>query len=164
MEIFSAILIIALIAAVAFVVLRRQPRGVPGVARERAAPLGRRDRGVRRADPMAAAVADHAQATDPADVVAAEQRLRAEARNVAAGMQGSAAAAGPGYAGTSGYYGPASAAASSDPNLDSDFDRQTGQRVDGFEDPAADPRLADSRYDGRLAVDWVDPREDDRLR
>lgn len=165
MEILVAILIIALIAAVAFIALRRQPRGVPGVGRRRAAPLGRRDRGVRPADPMAAAVADHARATDPAEVVAAEQRLRAEARNIAAGMQGAAAAA-PAYAATTsnGYYAPASAAASTDPNLDNEFDPQTGRRVGGFEDPAADPRLDDSRYDGRLAADWVDPREDDRGR
>jgi hypothetical protein len=73
-------------------------------------------------------------------------------------------ARGPADGTAGGYYAPASAAASSDPNLDRDFDPHTGQRVDGFEDPANDPRLHDSRYDGRLAVDWVDPHEDDRVR
>lgn len=195
METLVAILIIAVLAAVAFIALRRRPGGMPGVDRRHAAPVGRRGRVGRPADPMAAAVAAHAQATDPADVVAAEQRLRAEARNVAAGMNGTGVAhtgpayaqpppgtgyadpasdpayaqpaPGPGYAPpptSGGYYAPASAAASPDPNLDREFDPQTGQRVDGYDDPANDPRLHDSRYDGRLAADWVDPREDDRVR
>ena len=168
MELLVVILIIALVAAVAFIVLRRNPRGIPGAAgRPGAPPLGRRRAGARPSDPMAAAVADHARATDPADVVAAEQRLRAEARRVAAGMNGGGVAhAGPGSAppASAGYYAPASAAASPDPNVDREFDPQTGQRVDGYEDPGSDPRLNDSRYDGRLAADWVDPREDDRIR
>jgi hypothetical protein len=51
-----------------------------------------------------------------------------------------------------------------DPSLDDHFDRETGERIDGFGDPANDPRYDDPRYDGRLAADWVDPRGDDRLR
>jgi hypothetical protein len=194
MDILVAILIIAAIAAVAFVVLRRKPGAVAGAGRPHASPLGRPGRVSRRSDPMAAAVAEHAQATHPADVVAAEQQLRAQARSVAAGLNGSAAAAhadpaygqpasyadpayaqpapGPTYDGTAhgpaaaggGYYAPASAAASSDPNLDRDFDPATGERIDGHEDPANDPRLNDSRYDGRLAADYVDPRQDDGYR
>ncbi len=198
MDILVAILIIAAIAAVAFVVLRRKPGGLAGAGRPHASPLGRPGRVSRRSDPMAAAVAEHARATHPADVVAAEQQLRAQARSVAAGLNGSAAAAhadpaygqpapyagpahaqpvpGPDYDGAAyapapgpaatgaGYYGAASAAASSDPNLDRDFDPATGERIDGHEDPADDPRLNDSRYDGRLAADYVDPRQDDRYR
>jgi hypothetical protein len=193
MDILVAILIIAAIAAVAFVVLRRKPDGVAGAGRPHASALGRPGRVSRRADPMAAAVADHARATHPADVVAAEQELRAQARSVAAGLNGSAAGApaygqpapyadpahaGPGLdydggayapppgpaAAGGGYYASASAAASPDPNLDREFDPATGERIDGHEDPASDPRLNDSRYDGRLAADYVDPRQDDRYR
>lgn len=173
MEILVAILIIALVAAVAYIVLQRRPGGAPPAGAPRASPLGRRARSVRRADPMAAAVAEHAHATDPADVVVAEQRLRAEARHVAAGMNGTAVTAeassvrpagGQPPAAAGGYYAPASAAASTDPDLARDFDPATGERVDGHDDPASDPRLDDPRYDGRLAADWVDPREDDRPR
>ena len=72
----------------------------------------------------------------------------------------------PGYAptATGGYYAPASAAASRIRTSTASSTRQTGERIDGHEDPAADPRLHDRRYDGRLAADWVDPREDDRVR
>ena len=184
MEILVAILIIALIAAAAYIVLQRRPGGAPQVGGPRASPLGRRDRGVRHGDSMAAAVHAHAQATDPADVVAAEQRLQAQARNVAASMGAANGSHGTAYADPSaglaptdpatgyapvqpagsGHYAPASAAASTDPNLDRDFDPVTGERIDGFEDPANDPRLNDPKYDGRLAADWVDPREDDRYR
>jgi hypothetical protein len=176
MEPLVAILIIAALAAVAVLVLRRRPNRLRGADRPRATPLGRRVS--RRHDPMAAAVAEHARATDPADVVVAEQRLRAQARAVAAGMNPGDAtvadgapyvppAAGPGGhapSASGGYYAPASAAASPDPDLARDFDPITGERVAGYEDPANDPRLDDPRYDGRLAVDWVDPREDDRVR
>jgi hypothetical protein len=50
-----------------------------------------------------------------------------------------------------------------DPSLDEHFDRETGERIGGY-DPANDPRYDDPRYDGRLAADWVDPRGDDRVR
>ncbi len=181
MDILVAILIIALVGAVAYIVLQRRPRGAPGVERPHSSPLGRRGHGVRHADPMAAAVHEHAQATDPADVVVAEQRLQAQARQVAAGLgasNGASAAyanpavpaqpaAGPPIgqpAAGGGQYAPASAAASSDPNLDRDFDPVTGERIGGYEDPANDPRLNDPKYDGRLAADWVDPAQDERLR
>lgn len=192
MEILVAILVIALIAALAYVVVQRRQVGAPGVGRPRRSPVARRSRGVARHDPMAAAVAEHAQAMDPADVIVAEQRLQAQARSVAAGMQhaayageqpipGGAPAAydpAPNGAYAGGYEpvpnraydggqvsptGPAVPIAS-DPSLDRQFDPVTGERIDGFGDPANDPRYNDRRYDGRLAADWVDPREDDPIR
>ena len=159
MVILVAILIIALIAAVAYAVMQRRPARAPGVDRPRTAPIGRR--GVARRDPMAAAVAEHARAMDPADVVVAEQRLQAEARQVAAGLQ---------PATQPGAYPPVppapvgAAPYATDPSLDRHFDPATGERVDGYGDPANDPRYNDPDYDGRLAADWVDPRYDDRIR
>jgi hypothetical protein len=215
MVILVAILIIAVIAAVAYAVWQRRQVGAPGVARPHRSPVARRSRGVARHDPMAAAVAEHAQATDPADVIVAEQRLQAQARNVAAGMQagqqpipgaapgayqngayagsyepvpGQAYPAGqepvpgetyaPGYEPVPGQVYPAgrqpvrgqvsptgpAVPIATDPSLDDHFDPVTGERIDGHGDPANDPRYNDRRYDGRLAADWVDPREDDRIR
>jgi len=116
---------------------------------------------------MAAAVHDHAQATEPGEVVAAEQRLRAQARNVAAGMQtgtqsGYAEPVGGNGGTVSGYGQAASSSSYDDPHAGGAIDPQTGERVDGYGDPANDPRLNDSRYEGRLAPDYVDPNEDDR--
>jgi hypothetical protein len=104
---------------------------------------------------MTAAVIEHAEATDPQEVVAAEQRLRAQARQTAAPMQAEALrvehqraaeqmarpeyvvdpqadyVVNDGYVATNGYAPPA---------------------------PATDPRYADPEYDdGR-----VDPRYDER--
>ena len=191
MIILVAILIIAVIAAVAYAVMQRRKVGAPGLERPHRSPIGRPARGVARNDPMAAAVAEHAQATDPADVIAAEQRLQAQARNVSAGMQGGAAvngyqpapaaydpaangaydpAAEPAYpAGSAAVPGQAAPTGpgpvlATDPSLDDHFDPVTGERIDGHGDPENDPRYNDPRYDGRLAADWVDPREDDRNR
>ena len=140
---------------------------------------------------MAAAVADHAAATDPQDVIVAEQRLQAQASQISARLQGQAHqdqvvlddgtyAADPrmgghaepvhanGYDRTSGYIdtpsGYSAAPPTSDMHLDDAIDPQTGQRVDGYGDPNNDPRLGDRRYDGRLAADYVDPPDDERPR
>ena len=194
MEIIVAILIIAVIAAVAYAVVQRRNAGhAPGLGRRHDSPLPPRSRGAARHDPMADAVHEHAQATHPADVVAAEQRLQAQARNVSAGMQAGAPATGYQQAAPAGYepaangayaggYDPQAYPAGqppaagqaaptgpavpygSDPSLDDHFDPVTGERIDGHGDPANDPRLNDPRYDGRLAADWVDPNQDERLR
>jgi hypothetical protein len=231
MDILVAIIIIAAIAGIIFAWVQRRHASSPGVKRPGTQPFPRRRRGVvARHDPMAAAVAEHAQAMDPAEVVVAEQRLQAEARSVSARMQsgqqpnlGAAPAAyapppdgaypggydaAPGEAYAAGYEpvpgqayapgqepvggqayppgqvpvggqaypagqqpvrgqvsptGPAVPIAT-DPSLDDHFDPVTGERIDGYDDPANDPRLNDRRYDGRLAADWVDPGEDDRIR
>jgi hypothetical protein len=88
MDILIAILVVAVIAAAIIAVRQRGHAGARGLGRPRTSPLGRR--GSRGRDPMAAAVAEHAQATDPQDVVVAEQRLRARSREVAAGLEAEA--------------------------------------------------------------------------
>jgi hypothetical protein len=184
MEILVAILIIALIAAIAYAVLQRRPAAPRRLREPGPVSVGMRRRGGARHDPMAEAVAEHARATHPADVVVAEQNLQAQARNVAAGLhaapqhgvhpgQPAPAAMAPGAPvapaaavappGQPAPTGPAVPLAT-DPTLDQHFDPATGERIDGYGDPANDPRLDDPRYDGRLARDWVDPREDDRYR
>ncbi|MEA2221461.1 MAG: hypothetical protein QOJ35_4087 [Solirubrobacteraceae bacterium] len=90
MDIFVAILIIAFVAAVAFAVVQRRRFRAAGLDRPHGAPVAGRGGGLARHDPMAAAVAEHARATDPGDVVVAEQRLRAAARDVASGLQADA--------------------------------------------------------------------------
>jgi hypothetical protein len=191
MGILVAILVVAVIAAVAFAVMQRR-RGPVGADRARSSPSGRRGRIAGR-DPMATAVAEHAAATDPQDAVVAEQRLQAQAERESARLQGHARSRqdGPvgyddtfvgdphldgytepahvnGYDRTSGYpdtpSGYSAAPPTSDMHLDDAIDPQTGERVDGYGDPANDPRLADRRYDGRLASDYVDPSADDDRR
>jgi len=86
MEILVAILVIALIAAIAFVVMRRRPGGDRGLGRQRSPRIARRQRRVPPNDPMAAAVEEQMRATDPHDLAVSEQRLQAEARRKAATM------------------------------------------------------------------------------
>ncbi len=150
MEILVAILIIALIAAVVYIVMQRRSAG-PGAGARRSglprssdSPLPRRSRASARQDPMAAAVQEHADATDPHEVVAAEQRLRAQAQQVAAGMEGGGLSGavptdGNGHAGT-GY--------------DQVGSPRTDDELEHPPDPAI-PADYDSRnYDGRRAEDW----------
>jgi hypothetical protein len=167
MEILVAILAIALVAVLVYLVMQRRGPRAGGLVRSRArADEGLPHRGVARGDSLAAAVHDHAQATDPGEVVVAEQRLRAEARSVAAGLQADAPAAGRvepvgGNGGSvAGYGDVASSSSYADPHAGGAIDPQTGERVDGYDDPANDPRLNDRRYEGRLAADYVDPNED----
>ena len=91
MEILVVILIIAVIAAVVFALMQRRRAtgaagGGTGIGRSDASPLPSRSRAGASRDPMAAAVHEHANATDPHDVAIAEQRLQAQAGQVAAGM------------------------------------------------------------------------------
>jgi hypothetical protein len=165
MEILVAILIIALIAAVAFALMQRRPIGGRGLSRPRTSPLDRPRRRVSRRDPMAAAVADHAEATHPDDVIVAEQRMRAEARHIADGLNAEStrvehqrAQEQVTHADTEPYADPAYAVpppeASRDPEID--------PRTHPYDDPATDPRYNDRRYQGRLAGDYVDPHQDER--
>ena len=131
MEILVAILIIALIAAVVFAVMQRRPGAGRGLGRPRTSPLPRRDRGTARRDPMATAVAEHAEATDPQDVVAAEERLRAQARQVAAPLNAEA------------QRREDQRAADQVGQPVDPVDPATGARTDGYEDPATDPRYDD---------------------
>lgn len=177
MEILVAILIIALIAAVAFAVMQRRPErrpaGARGLGRRRTSPLGRGDRGAARRDPMAAAVAEHAEATDPHDVVVAERRMRAQAHDVAAGLHTEAARSDhqrasepvphPGAAaGQPPTVEPARDPAYGDPRSDPYADPVTGPRPQGYRDPASDPRHDDPNYGDRPAADHVEPHDDRR--
>jgi hypothetical protein len=178
MDILVAILIIALIAAGAYIVMQRKRGAATRMGGARGTPLPRRGRVSARRDPMAAAVAEHARATDPAAAAAAEQRLQAQARQVAAGLQSDALrseherAGGPVDAYDSGVhvngapagyadprYAAAGNAAYPDPRGDERIDPATGARTDGYGDPANDPRYNDPRYEGRLAADYVPPEE-----
>jgi hypothetical protein len=178
MGLLVAILIIALIAAGAYIVMQRKRGTATRIGGARGTPLPRRGRISSRRDPMAAAVADHARATDPQEAMAAEQRLRAQARQVAAGLQSdalrsehqrAAAQADPYDPGVqvngapAGYadprYASAGSAAYPDPRGDERIDPATGARIDGYGDPATDPRYNDPRYEGRLAADYVPPED-----
>ncbi|MDX6689479.1 MAG: hypothetical protein QOG15_936 [Solirubrobacteraceae bacterium] len=182
MEILVAILIIALIAAIAFIVMQRRPAGARVAGARR--PFDRHTRRNARRDPMTAAVVEHAEATDPHDVVVAEQRMRAEARRVAAPMQAEAqrvedqraadAVSGGGGAyprdpSVAGYGQPVADPAYTEPVADPAYGQPVADPAytEPVGDPAYeedDPRYNDRRYDGRLAADWVDPRGDDPRR
>jgi hypothetical protein len=100
---------------------------------------------------MATAVVEHAQAIEPAEVVVAEQRLKAQARQVAAGMQADAnhtehRRAADQLADRHRYV--------ADPRVD----------ADGYADPATDPRYADPEYVEPAPADAGDPRRSERRR
>jgi Flp pilus assembly protein CpaB len=158
MEILVAILIIALIAAVAFAVVQRRPGGAPGLGRSRTSPVAVRSRSVPRNDPMAAAVAEHAQAMDPQDVIVAEQRLQAQARQVASRLQAEAL--------RTEHQRAADQLADPDPYAgdpyagDPRVGGAAGPYADGYAaDPATDPRHDDPEYDGPRPAYPVDPRD-----
>ncbi|MEA2151658.1 MAG: hypothetical protein QOD69_3488 [Solirubrobacteraceae bacterium] len=117
-----AVLVIAVIAGVAFAALQRRSSGTRGRNRPRSSRGARRGRRVPPSDAMAAAVVEHAQVTDPAEVPAAEARLRAHAQQVASGLQAES----------------------------NHRERvRAADEVDGFVDPARDPRYDDPGYDDR---------------
>jgi hypothetical protein len=96
---------------------------------------------------MAAAVVEHAQAMEPAEVVVAEQRLKAQARQVAAGMQADA--------NHTEHQRAADRLADPDPYV-------AEPRV---ADGDADPRYADPEYVEPAPADYEDPRRpNDRRR
>lgn len=139
MEILVVVLVLAAIAAAAFVVMQRRPGGVATLRRPRdSAPTISTRRPGPTADPMTAAVVDHAQVTDPAEVPAAERRLRAQAQQVAAPLQAEAARA--------------EQQRAADPNgtFVSARDDQYAEPADGYADPAdtAYGDRYDPRYDG----------------
>lgn len=130
MEILVAILAIALIAAIAFVVLQRK-RGdtATGIGRTSSSPLPRS--AARSNHPMAQAVEEHAQAVEPHEAAVAEQRLQARAGQVAAGLTATA---------------HRSAAA------------EHQAAADRYDQPGyADPGHADPAYDGAPGAPAYDP-------
>jgi len=88
MEILLVLVVLAVIAAAAFMYMRS--RGdAPGLSGRGQGPALRGQRGAARAarhDPMAEAVEHHAQATDPHEAAEAELRLQAQANRVAADL------------------------------------------------------------------------------
>lgn len=89
MEILLVLIILAVIAAAVFMLVRsrRGAHGLPGRGQQGPALRGRR--GAARAtrhDPMAEAVERHARATDPHEAAEAELRLQAQANRVASDL------------------------------------------------------------------------------
>jgi hypothetical protein len=139
MEIPVLLIIVAVVGAVAFVVMRE--RGPVGATYP-------------RRDPTASMVSEHARATDPAAAVAAARRHRAQTRDVAAGLQGG------GFAQPAPYGAPVpiddedTFVVSGSPLADDPHALEARWRAARDADPMDDPRYADPRYDGRLAGDW----------
>jgi hypothetical protein len=121
---------------------------------------------------MADAVQEHAEAMDPQEVVAAEQRLQAEAGRVASGLKADAlrdehARADAQIPDDGAYADPrldGYAAPAADPYREPAADPYREPAVDPYRAPAADPYPGDPHYDGRPARNPVDPREDPRYR
>jgi len=96
MEIFLVIVVLAVIAAAAFMWYRSQHQGGTGLSRGAGGPALRGQRGAARAtrnDPMADVVERHAMATDPHEAAEAELRLQAQANRVAADLHAQQASA-----------------------------------------------------------------------
>jgi hypothetical protein len=93
MEIFLVIVVLAVIAAAAFMWMRSRNAG-PGLARRGEGLRGPRGtRVAARHDPMAEVVERHAMATDPHEAAEAELRLQAQANRVAADLHAQQASA-----------------------------------------------------------------------
>src|SRR4051812_39950155 len=93
MEIFLALVVLAVIAAAAFVWMRSRQDGAPGLSGRASGLRGpRRARAAARHDPMAEVVEQHAIATEPRAAAEAELRLQAQARRVASDLHARQAA------------------------------------------------------------------------
>ena len=113
MEILLVLIILAVIAAAAFMYMRSRGRA-PGLAHRDQGPALRGRRGAARAsgqDPMAEAVERHAQATDPHEAAQAELRLQAQANRVASDLHAQQASTLESQAGGAGRLGGRGAAA-----------------------------------------------------
>jgi len=95
MEIFLVLVVLAVIAAAAFMWYRSRNEGASGLS-SRGGPALRGRRGAAHAsrhDPMADVVERHAMATDPHEAAEAELRLQAQANRVAADLHAQQASA-----------------------------------------------------------------------
>ncbi len=137
MEILLVLIVLAVIAAAAFMWMRSRNAG-PGLSGGGKGPELRGRRGAARAsrnDPMAEAVERHAQATDPHEAAQAELHLQAQANRVAAELHAQQASALESEAGGRGFTGrSASADAYSAPPAYDEAGRPVYQ--DGASDPA----------------------------
>lgn len=88
MEILLVLIVLAVVAAAAFLYMRSRDGAPARSSRGRGPALRgrRRTRAAARHDPMADAVERHAQATDPNEAAEAELRLQAQANRVAADL------------------------------------------------------------------------------
>jgi hypothetical protein len=175
MELLLVVLLVIVIAAAAFAAFgARRQRGAIASSRLRRgtpSPLPPPSRRARR-HPMADAVQEHAQAMDPQEVVAAEQRLQAEAGRVASGLKADARrdehARADAQVPDGGAYADASvdgyAAPGADPYREPGADAYREPAADPYREPGADPYPRDPRYGGRSAGNPVDPRDDPRYR
>ena len=140
MEILVALMIVAMAGAVAFLVMRE--RGPVGAT-------------MPRREPMASMVSEHARATDPAAVVAAEQRLQTRAHDGAAGLRGGAFAQPAPYGAPLAIDDEDPIVVYGSPLAEDPHALEARWRAARDADPMDDPRYADPRYDGRLAGDWL---------
>ncbi|MBW3607066.1 MAG: hypothetical protein KY463_01705 [Actinobacteria bacterium] len=87
MEILLVLIVLAIIAAAAFLYMRSRGGG-PALSRRGQGPAlrGRRTSAAAGHDPMADAVERHARATDPHEAAEAELRLQAQANRVASDL------------------------------------------------------------------------------
>ena len=95
MEILLVLIVLAVVAAAAFLYMRSRD-GAPGLSPHSRGPAlrgRRRTRAAARHDPMADAVERHAQATDPHEAAEAELRLQAQANRVASDLHAQQASA-----------------------------------------------------------------------
>jgi hypothetical protein len=138
-EILVLLIIVAVVGGVAFVAMReRGPVGATWPRREA----------------LASMASEHARATDPAAAVAAAQRLRAHAREHAAGLgQGAFAQPNP-YGAPVPIDDEDTSFVSGSPLAEDSHALEARWRAARDADPMDDPRYADPRYDGRLAADW----------
>ncbi len=145
MELVVLLIIVAAVGAIAFVVMgERGPVGATSPPRE----------------PIASIVSERARAADPAPVAAAEQRLHAQAHDVATGLRRG------GFAQPAPYGAPISiddddtGVVSGNPLAEDSHALEARWRAARDADPMDDARYADPRYDGRLAADYHGRRRD----
>ena len=116
MEILLVLIVLAVIAAAAFMYMRSR-QGGPGLSgRGQGSALRgpRRTRAAERDDPMADAVERHAMATDPHEAAEAELRLQAQANRVASDLHAQQASTLESQAGGAGRLGGRGAAMPAD--------------------------------------------------
>jgi hypothetical protein len=151
MEILLVIIVLAVIAAAAFMWYRSRNEGPAGLSGGGPALRGRRGAArASRVDPMADVVERHAMATDPHEAAEAEVRLQAQANRVAADLHAQQASALESEAGRGGglrargsampadaYGGPPVDAYGGAPPVDA-YGRPVGAAGDAYGQPAYD--------------------------
>jgi len=164
MEILLVLIVLAVIAAAAFMYMRSR-NSAPGLSGRGQGPALRGRRGAARAarhDPMAEVVERHAMATDPHEAAQAELQLQAQANRVAADLHAQQASTLEAQAGGRGFAGRSAAPADAyqDDGVYQTTDGRmidaTGRPVDVDDQPVYENGQPAAYEDGRV----VD--EDDR--